>query len=194
MSRRKSTEQNREPSSKPNPAKVVFKEITSRTKIPHEAVGRLIRNKPGFIGVWWRSVSEDEGNPGNLPPISFELELATGLLFVYDSQEAAEELVLAWWAKHGIEPDFAVLTDTVSSALRVTEDYRAKYRKKHQKINTGALIVSWLNHDGPASPVQIANKADLSVDAVRKQLVRMLKEEKPKVRRIRRGLYAIEDQ
>jgi hypothetical protein len=129
--------------------------------IPHEAIGRM-NGYDGFNGLWYRTVEEDDF-------ISYELELATRLLWVEDSLDAARALVVGWWKKHGIAYDEEKLSLAIYNADLITSDYRnARQSDKEEErmykgntemaeTRTKGLIYSWLRSHGASTPKQVAD-------------------------------------
>jgi len=132
--------------------------------------------------------------------ITFELELTTRLLFVYDSQQAAEDLVIAWWKKHNIKYDTWKLIETVQDALNITADYRSTFREMREQekqamyfTRTKGQIIEFLkeNTGTPAEITVAVNKMltkPVNSKAVTKSLQRMF--EKGEVCRNKYGEYS----
>src|SRR5271157_1444378 len=173
----------------PDPAKRCGYQIQHYAPaIPHKVIGRCIRLKDGFIRLW-----ETEGN---------ELELAGALLQVHDSEQCATDLLLAYWKRHHIEPDYDLVADVVGIAMQNTAADRKRWRIKEAKrkaiakernasrfeAQTGREILEYLATHGASKADDVAWGIRHSEVAVRRQLQRMAK--CGKVKRVSRGVYA----
>ena len=176
----------------PNPAKRCAYQIQHYgPTIPHRVIGRCIRMKAGFIRLW-----ETMGN---------ERELAVALLRVYDSEQCATDLLLAYWKHHNFEPDYDVLADAVEAAMQNTAADRKRWRLKDAKrraiakersasrfeAQTGRETLNYLAKNGPSKADDVAWGIGHSIEAVRRQLQRMAK--CGRVRRVSRGVYELPD-
>src|ERR1019366_8180373 len=161
----------------------VAKEIDAccPTKIGHDVVYRLMQ-RPGFIGVWRKTVCEDSDIP-------YELELAYRLLRVHISEIAARSLVVGWWRKHGMNHDEAKLNEVVSLAMDATQQYRQQFSNHPdgRKTDTTDNILNALK-GGVLSRLQIRQKlTELTGTQLQNALDRLRKANK--IEKVGHGLY-----
>jgi len=155
------------------------------TKVGHDVVYRLMQ-RPGFVGVWRKTESEDGD-------ISYELELAYRLLRVHDSEVAARSLVVGWWRKHGMNHDEAKLNEVVSLAMEATQKYRQGFSKHpdRRKTDTTDRILNVLK-GGVLSRLQIRGKlTELTGTQLQNALVRLRKANK--IEKVGHGLYRVKE-
>jgi hypothetical protein len=167
------------------PVEDVAKEIDALcpTKIGHDVVYRLIQ-RPGFIGVWRKTESEDSDIP-------YELELAYRLLRVHNSEVAARSLVVGWWRKHGMTRDEAKLNEVVSLAMDATQQYRQRFSNHPdgRKTDTTQQILNVLK-GGVLSRLQIREKLpELTGTQLQNALDRLRKTNK--IEKVGHGLYGV---
>src|ERR1039457_3388961 len=155
------------------------------TKIGHDVVYRLIQ-RPGFIGVWRKTESEDSD-------ITYELELAYRLLRVHNSEIGARSLVVGWWRKHGMDHDEAKLNEVVSLAMETTQQYRQKFSNHpdRRKTDTTDNILNVLK-GGVLSRLQIRQKlTELTGTQLQNALDRLRKANK--IEKVGHGLYRMKE-
>src|ERR1035437_4418114 len=165
----------------------VAKEIDALcpTKIGHDVVYRLIQ-RPGFIGVWNKTESEDGD-------ITYELKLAYRILRVHNSEVAARSLVVGWWRKHGMKRDEAKLNKVVSLAMDATQQYRQKCsdHPDGRKTDTTDNILNVLK-GGVMSRLQIRGKLpELTGTQLQNALDRLRKVNE--IEKVGHGLYGVKE-
>jgi hypothetical protein len=149
-------------------------------------------------GPAWRSDGEEERRAVEDALVSYETELATRLYQVLDRRAAAEELITAWWLKHGIPADPAKLALALYEAEAVTENYRMRRRNRLARLkeirrirrmsnHTKPVILGRLKEGGNMTASELARSTGFSLDAIRQQLSRMAKS--GEIIRVRCGLY-----
>src|ERR1039457_3928896 len=166
----------------------VAKEIDALcpTKIGQDVVYRLIQ-RPGFIGVWNKTESEDVD-------ITYELELAYRILRVQNSEVAARSLVVGWWRKHGMKRDEAKLNEAVSLAMEATQQYRQTFSNHPdgRKTDTTQQILNVLK-GGVLSRLQIRGKLTELITGTQLQNALDRLRKANKIEKVGHGLYRVKE-
>ena len=121
--------------------------------------------------IWWNEI--DVSNP--------ERTLAVSLLSNWDSMEAAERLIRAWWIKHAIWPDEdklrAVLTDADAATLEKRQAFRLQtqiLKEENEASKTKALVLELLSLQPGMTPTQVSEALGITRSAANMQLKRLV--------------------